>query len=58
MVVGSLVMAAGVAVTALVAMLGRMPFPQQGGHGVRTTVHAHEAEPGPHRSTSWTSSSS
>jgi len=46
MVVSSLVMAAGVAVTALVAMLGRMPFRSKAGHsGAHDDAH-HEAEAG------------
>jgi|KBSMisStaDraftv2_1062788.scaffolds.fasta_scaffold2592015_1 hypothetical protein len=46
MVVSSLVMAAGVAVTALVAMLGRMPFRRKAGHGDAHDGAHHEAESG------------
>jgi len=46
MVVGSLVMAAAVAVTALVAMMGRMPSRSRAGHdGAHDGAH-HEDESG------------
>jgi hypothetical protein len=48
MVVSSLVMAAGVAVTALVAMLGRMPFRSKAGHEPGDASHPHGDGSHPH----------